>query len=529
LLIIACGQPARMPWLCPISATVGFALFFSFFSSETSKKRIFWISTAWFMAVQLIQLSWMTSIEYQGYYILIVYLFLSFALGLQFGLLAAFVGSMKRPLHVVALAALWTLIEWSRVHIACGFSWNPVGLALSFHPIPLQSASLFGIFGLTFLVMLTNLWALYSWRYSTKRYRDFCLWGGVAALPYIFGALHLYYHSARMDRSEQIISAALVQTGLLPSEKVQQSDRRAHYVPLERQWESIAIYLKEMKELDLIVLPEATVPMQSDRRVIPLSNMHAILTKHYGFEKQLPAEGKNVSNLFWAKALTHVHNCDVVIGLDHYDPQADRFYNSAFLIPWQQDTVQRYDKRILLPLAEYLPFTWLHPLTKSYGIYDFFSKGESMDDLKGRLNLSVSICYEETFSEAIRKQVKKESDLLINLTNDAYYPHSMLAEQHFTHARLRTVENGRALLRSCNTGVTAAVDSLGRIVDRFSQKEDEFRRGALHCKVPLYKYQTLYSLWGDGGIVGMSLAILSLFFIHFLNSTLPLWRSRSGR
>jgi apolipoprotein N-acyltransferase len=517
-----------MPFLCPIAAACGFALFLSIFSESTRKKR-FWLSSMWFAGVQLIQLSWMTSIEYQGYYILCVYFILCCVLGLQFGLLAAFLPQKMRLLHVFSLSAFWTVLEWSRVHIACGFSWNPIGLALSFHPLPLQFAALFGVFGLSFWVMLVNLWALKIWKSGAKRIGHWCLWSGIAAVPYLFGALHLYYHDKQLYASGERLTVALVQTGLLPSEKMYSSSRSDCFIPLDLQWENIVRHLHRLPydaKLDLIVLPEAVVPTQADKAFLPFEAAHEILSKIYGpdvvIEKFLPileppfAEkkmGVSVSNLFWAQTLSNLYASDVVLGLDYYDRKSDKFFNSGFLASAGRPDVQRYDKRVLLPLAEYLPFECLRPLTKSYGIYDFFSKGESKQELKGKRSISVSICYEETFSEGIREQVSDAADLLINLTNDGYYPHSLLPEQHFTHARLRTVENGRPLLRSCNTGVTAVVDSLGRIVARFGLKGEEFKQGALHCSLNPYKYRTLYSIWGDKGIIALSAALLVAIFI----------------
>src|SRR5579863_4936337 len=73
LFLVGLGQPARLPWLCPFVAAAGFALFFLHFSSESSKKQRFFLGLCWFAVVQCIQLSWMTSIEFQGYYILFVY------------------------------------------------------------------------------------------------------------------------------------------------------------------------------------------------------------------------------------------------------------------------------------------------------------------------------------------------------------------------------------------------------------------------------------------------------------------------
>lgn len=535
--IVAFGQPARMAWLCPIASVLGFALFFSVFMPLNSKKQRFWIATIWFIAVQMIQLSWMTSIEYQGYYILFVYFIVCCAIGAQFGVLAMWVpqGTLRCG-TILALSALWTIMEWSRVHVSCGFSWNPIGLSLSFHEIPLQWASLFGIFGLSFWVMFINLFALKILR-DANRLRmhlmmQLCVWGFMASLPYLFGVLHLKYHTQQMLQCEKTACVALVQTGLLPTEKVFHSHATECYLPSDCQWERIVQFIKNQNDAshpwDLIILPEAAVPKSAEFPASPLESVCRIFRNIYGpnvgrcFPKitmpfaekkmHLGIEKTYASNLFWGQTIANIYDCDLVIGLDHFDSSNNIFYNSAFLLTSQhEEVVQRYDKRVLLPLAEYLPFEWLRPLTKSYGIYDFFTQGKDPLSLKGRLTMGVSICYEETFSHVIRKHVQRDCDLLINLTNDNYYPHSLLPEQHFTHARLRTVENGCALLRACNTGVTAAIDSLGRIIDRFGEKRDEFKCGVLQCTLVPYRYKTLFSIWGDVGLIGICMGILIFF------------------
>ncbi len=120
-----------------------------------------------------------------------------------------------------------------------------------------------------------------------------------------------------------------------------------------------------------------------------------------------------------------------------------------------------------------------------------------------KVPLSASICYEETFSHHMRQSRQKGASMFVNLTNDNWYPNSKLPQQHFDHARLRAVENGVPMVRACNTGVTAAIDSLGRIIGQITE---ETRAGVLVAKVPLYHYSTLYSFWGDWGIVSLSAA-----------------------
>lgn len=506
LLLVGLGQPARLAWLCPLVAAIGFALFFSHFSQESSKKQRFFLGLFWFAAVQAIQLSWMTSIEFQGYYILFVYASLCLLLGAQFGLLCV---SLTR-LNPLALASLWTLFEWARLHVACGFSWNPVGLSLAFHPIAMQGASLFGVLGLSFWVMLVNLVALKALR---ERKLSVCsLWITLAAIPYLFGWVHMRSHTGRIAGDS--LHVALVQTGLLPSEKIPLPKHQAAHIDPEVQWERITSYLQQQgsPSWDLILLPEAVVPLQADTPHYRLEQIEHLFPKER-FSLVFPFVAKRAgrllaTNLFWAKAIANTYQADVVLGLDHYDASQETFFNSAFLVTPGAQTVERYDKRILLPLAEYLPFQWLRRWTQSYGIYDFFSHGKNLKPLQGKHSLSVSICYEETFSQAIRTAACAGGDLLINLTNDNYYPHSLLPEQHFSHARLRTVENGRPLLRCCNTGVTAVIDSLGRIVSRFGAKGEEFKQGVLDVHFTPYKYTTLYALWGDWALIAFCFSML---------------------
>ncbi len=523
--IVSLGQPSRIVWLCPVAACLGFALFFRAISSVRDSWRRFWTAVVWFSGIQVIQLSWMSSIEYQGYYILLVYAVISCCIGLQFGLLTRWIP--QRSLKVrdcAALAALWTLFEWSRLLCLCGFSWNPVGIALSFHPIPLQSAALFGVFGLSFWVMFTNLGVGHS-----KNWKKASQWFAVALLPYLFGVIHLQYQQHNQTQLKPI-RVALVQTGLLPSQKVLLTHRASDYILPMTQWENILSYLPD-KQWDLIVLPEAAVPHGADYAVFPLSQVQQIWKNKWGekaentlpslippFARQRFVQGKevvDVSNLFFAQALANVCQADVIVGLDYHDSWTNNFYNSAFLLRPDHECVQRYDKQVLLPLAEYLPCEWMRNWTKSYGIFDFFSCGKEDQELQARIPLSVSICYEETFPEIIRRNAQAKV-ALVNVTNDNYYPNSSLAEQHFSHARLRTVENGRPLIRACNSGVTAVVDSYGYVVARLGEKGEDFehKQGVLECSFVPHIYPTLFSLWGDKGIVILSCLILIYYAIR---------------
>ncbi|MCI0381733.1 MAG: apolipoprotein N-acyltransferase [Chlamydiae bacterium] len=522
LVIVAFGHPSFHYWLAPAAAAVGYAIFWRVILFFPSKKTRFFSAAIWYAMVQAIQLSWMTAIEYQGIYILFIYVFLSVWLGLQFGLVSLLLQPLKKlsiP-RILAIASAWTIIEWTRQFILCGFSLNFSGLSLSSFLYPLQMATLFGALGLSFWVILVNLLGLKA--FLEKKGKNYGVWIVAAIFPYFFGFLHIYYHSKNKIETPAI-SALIVQTGLMPSQKSPLPGHLGKFISPYQQWERILSLLKgsQTKMADLIILPESVVPFTSSKGIYSESKVREIFQNIFQAETKeiFPplyppyAEIGKVSNAFWAQALANLFNAEVVLGLDYTDESVKKNYNSAFHLFPGGAKLNRYDKRILLPLAEYLPFNWLSPLVKLYGINEFFSHGKETTVFSGKIPFTVSICYEETFPRLIREGRKKGAEVLINLSNDAWYPKSNLAKTHFDHARLRAVENGASLVRACNTGITAVVDSLGRIAAQLEETDPlgEPFSGVLKTNIDPYSYQTLYLLWGDLGIISLSFLFLLPF------------------
>lgn len=532
-VIVAWGQPDASPFLSLLASSCGFALFWLILFSLPSKKHRFLLSTLWFTAVQSVQLSWLASPQFQGAYIFFVYGGLILFLGAQFGLLSLFFPK-KPPLKVkklLAIASIWTLIEWGRLFIFCGFAWNPIGLSMTAFPISSQLASVWGIFGLSFWTALVNLLVLYA--ITSWNFKGAALAAGCFLFPFLFGLLHMQYHDSKEWNEKTRV--ALIQTSLLPNEKSFFYHQGHAYVPPYQQWQAILHYLGEKGNLDvdLIAMPEYTVPFSANKRVYAYEDVKQVLENAWGphdwsylLEAPLAEkhEGKGeerwyVSNLFLAQALADHYGAEVVIGLDDSDEEKGESYNAAFHLLPHKITINRYEKRVLLPLAEYLPFSFLKPLVARYGITDFFSHGKEAKVFEGAYPLNISICYEECFSHLIREGRLGGAKLFINVTNDAWYPSSRLHLTHFSHGKLRAIENGVPLARACNTGVTAAVDSLGRTVGQFGNENLELQRGALVADLHLYTYPTLYTYFGDYLIVILSFLIILWAYAAHRKST----------
>ena len=517
--IVAWGQPHFSSLLSTLSSSFGFALFWvALFKVERLEGR-FLYAALWFFALQLVQLYWLASPTYQGTYIYFVYLGIALWLGIQFGLLSLFLPESGpiRLRHILGIGALWTLMEWGRLFILCGFAWNPVGLAFTGSLWTMQLAAVFGIFGLSFLLIVTNLLAVNA--LLEKKKRSVFIYVGVLAFPYLFGAIHVVYHE-REQKGRELYRVALVQTALFPDQKQLYVGKEDKYVPPIFQWERIFKYLKDccLKEFDLIVLPECAVPFGSHTSIYPLKEIEQILGKNFGHLDTLLkhpfAEKRNgewfVSNAFLTQVLANHYGAEVVIGLD--SKEEDHYYNAAFHFAPRREDLFRYEKRILLPLAETLPSSlfFLKPLVARYGVIEFFTPGKQGKVVWGKYPLSLSICYEECFPHLFREGRRRGAQVFVNVTNDAWYPKSTLPAQHFAHARVRAVENGTILLRACNTGVTAGIDSLGRTISCFQNSEGEFehKAGVLVVICPLYSFFTLYTFWGNWLILTLSFACL---------------------
>ena len=221
-----------------------------------------------------------------------------------------------------------------------------------------------------------------------------------------------------------------------------------------------------------------------------------------------------VNNAYWTQALANCFQASVIVGLEDAEDVCSgirEYYSAAiYFQPNSLGPKDRYAKRVLVPMGEYIPFSFCEKMAQQYGVYGSFTCGKEAKvwNCKG-VPLGVSICYEETFGDMMRENREQGAAVLVNLTSDVWYPNSRLPRQHFTHALVRTVEMGIPLIRSCNTGVTGACDSLGREI---SVLEEEDGADSLRVTVPLYTYQTLYSKVGDGLIVGFSFLIVLFFF-----------------
>lgn len=450
--------------------------------------------------------------------------------GFQFGIISIFI---QRKLffkinQILGLAALWTIFEWSRLFFLSGFSFNPVGLSLSSSIYSMQFASIGGVFLLSFWVMLTNLFAVRAW-ISKWNLKNCFLLGITAATPYLFGVVHYHYHDAKFT-PEDTLTAILVQPAFPVEETMGFTSAEEARLFVFYEWGHILTLIQKVgkRPIDLIVLPEYVVPYGTYHAIFPHQDVVKMFEEIFGnrriqhlpplespyasYVKTDKGDQWLVSNAFFAKAIANIFKADVLVGLEDSQYVSDKNYenySAAFHFSPSNSEIYRYEKRVLVPMGEYIPFSFFQKLAAMYGITGSFTAGQSAKVFPGKkVPFSPSICYEETYGNLMRDSKTKGARLLVNITNDGWYPESKLPQQHFDHARLRAVENGIPLARACNTGVTSAVDSLGRIVAILGADDpirSQTKADSLYVKIPMAHYSTLYSRVGDYLIISLCL------------------------
>jgi apolipoprotein N-acyltransferase len=200
-----------------------------------------------------------------------------------------------------------------------------------------------------------------------------------------------------------------------------------------------------------------------------------------------------------------------VLYKDVQDERKFVLYNSALLSDRTGEIKGRYDKTFLLAFGEFLPFGDTFPV-----LYDWspnsgkFTPGTSLDamPLDGH-RVSVHICYEDVVPSFVNKMMRKDpADLLVNITNDAWFGDSTEPWIHLALSKFRAIEQRRYLVRSTNSGVSAIIDPIGRVVSH----SGTYRQEAIRAEVAWLQGRTPYRVLGDAGWWLITLAIVWMSF-----------------
>jgi len=390
--------------------------------------------------------------------------------------------------RVLALAASLTASEWLRGHVLTGFPWNAFGYALT-NPLALaQVASLIGLWGLTFLSVAIFASPAVLIDGNSRGRRPWV--APVMALLVliamgIFGAVRL---GLQPTTTVANVKLRIMQPDL-------QQDARFNYAA------KAEVMRKYLTLSDRASGPQSTGVRDASILIWPESAFPFFLTREADAMAQIDDLLPKGTILITGS----VRAPDLPPGT-----RITRAYNSIYAIDHDGSVLSIYDKLHLVPFGEFLPFQdWMErlgfvQLTKVQGGF-IPGTGRRTMEIPNAPRALPLICYEAIFPDEVAARGDRPG-WIINLTNDGWFGISTGPYQHLQQARLRAIEQGLPVVRAANTGISAVIDPMGRIVARLGLGVE----GVLDSSLPAAIAPTVYARSGDIPIAMLVAAALIL-------------------
>ena len=380
----------------------------------------------------------------------------------------------RGPFRLIVLVIGLSISEYARGFILTGFPWNWPSMVLANTDVTMAMVSVIGSTGGIVAVLMLAVMPAFLLLNARG------IAGGFAIILILImgvSAQHLY----RDHDDTPLMQVRIVQPNIPQQEKWDRQKRSQHLAQIMAASRQPAEH-----PLDLIIWPETAFAgfYESDRGVV------------------------NAISLAASSGTT-----PVLLGMLS-EPETNQFYNSAGVFTPGAGMGDLYHKRHLVPFGEYAPLRSYIPFINVIaGPYDF-SKGDQVMALplttkNGQsVKLLPLICYEVIFPLQTRRvQNKVQADVMVNLTNDAWFGNTIGPRQHLTMARMRSAELGIAMIRVANTGVSALIDHHGRITDKIDYDQKGLRDGPLPQKIP-----TIYAAYGGVGFWGLIALLITISF-----------------
>ncbi|NLE65431.1 MAG: apolipoprotein N-acyltransferase [Elusimicrobia bacterium] len=477
--------------LWPLAWVALVPLFFVL-EGEASVRRAFLFSFLTGFLFFLLSLQWIHYVTVPGWILLSAYLGVYFGC---FGLLHSWAHRMGGVLRLVILACGWVVLEGVRGTFLTGFNWGSLGHSQAPVPFFIGIASWAGVAGVSFVLVLFNL-VLVS-VLPGKNGISLKKVGG------LFLALVLVWGGAGSGLSLSNLKSPRLRVAMVQAN-----------IPLSMSWSpSLAPMIVRrhlsfsrealLEQPDLIIWPESSFP---------------------NFLWDFPELFDQV------KAFARESKVPLLIGA--VTKEGGRYFNSALLISPDGNVADTYDKRHLVLFGEYIPLRETFPFLSRIVPIDDFTPGTSSTvlTLPDGTRVGVLICFEDTVPGLARRAVRDGAQVLINITNDAWFRDSGQPRMHLYNALFRAVENGRPLVRVTNTGESCAISDRGRLLGCI--EDGAGRRvgvsGVRVVDVVLPREQeTIYTKCGELFAILCFLIILGTVISIYVKRGAAPWRKRS--
>ncbi len=380
-------------------------------------------------------------------------LFLSFLASITLMLLNRFASNLGiSSYYSLALPVAWIGSEWFFNWVFTGFPWMSLGYS-QIDSFLSSLAPVLGVASISFLLIFISGVLVTFIRGGFKK-ANFALASVILIVAVVVGLNQIQW----LQETTKIMEVSLIQPNISQHKK---------WLPEQRR-ETLDYFYETTDTLDskLVIWPEGAVP----------------------------ALVRNVANyLSLIDAMAWNKHQAVLTGIA--SEEDGRYYNTALILG---NGAGKYYKQHLVPFGEYVPLESV--LRGLIGIFDLpmssFSKGPKTQALlqTGDWNIAMALCYEIIFQDVIHNQIQ-DADLMITLSNDAWFGDSLGPYQHLSIARMRALENGIPIIRATNDGISAFIDHKGRVTSKLGKFKKAVLTADITAVSGVTPYRQLGPLW----------------------------------
>ncbi len=334
----------------------------------------------------------------------------------------------KPPYRAILFAAVWTLVLWGREWFLTGFPWNPISNITMNMPMVINSLSLWGSLGLSFII--TGLIASFIELCRDKKHKSSVVVFVIYVVLFLIGCSYGYYNMklSNVGADEEYPIIRIVQPAESAVYKMPTSKEEAHNIA-NQKIRDLFVWATEDKSTmpDIVVFPETTYPYTMVDRNFPFAT---------------------------------VLNTNVIIGTNFYEN--GKFYNSMVFADKSGKVKHLYSKTHLVPFGEYRPLGDIIPTPAQLST----GNGKELITINtqnGDFVFAPAICYEIIFSDSLIPN-GKTPNAIVNITNDTWFGLTPGVYQHLDMVRRYAIESGVPVVRANYSGISAFVASDGNIV-----------------------------------------------------------------
>ncbi len=388
--------------------------------------------------------------------------------------------SENKTFSIIYIIIFLSLFEYLRAKIFTGFPWLMPSIVLSSNENLIQIFSFIGSFSANIVVLTISVLPFILFTNFKGKYFVFSSLL-IPILILFFCGIFRYQNKTDIKIKDQFIT--LVQPNIEQRNKWNLKQRDQN---LNKLVELSSVNADSFKNKSRIIIwPETS------------------------FEGSIPNEMTLLSSI--SKQVIKSPKTVLIVGL--LRTEKDKIFNSLVFLNFEGKILYQYDKIKLVPFGEYIPFRkYLGAISGFLNPTDFSSgKILSNPNIDGFGNIITLICYEILFADEINKRISQETNLLVNITNDAWFGKTIGPYQHLALAKIKAVEFGLPLARVANTGISVYISSFGEVISKIPLYIEGVKTFNLTSKLD----RTFYKIYGEYIFV---VSILILLIINKISN-----------